>query len=228
MAVGDAIRRIRKAKGMTLEQVALAAQTDTGNLSRLERGMQGYTEDGLQLVATALGVRVSDFFADHQQDQQTGEPHGKYVVGAVEAGTLRVMHFEAPASMGSGLPMPEHETIVDHIDLNHGWVRSNLPDITSPKNLSFITGYGDSMEGTFFNGDILLVDRGVHDVKVDAVYVYALDNELFIKRLQRLPGGNVKVISDNQNYESYVLTDRQRQDIQVLGRIRGSWNWHRL
>jgi transcriptional regulator with XRE-family HTH domain len=47
-AVGQNIRRIRLEKGLTLDHVASRAQTDTGNLSRLERGKQGYTDDGLR------------------------------------------------------------------------------------------------------------------------------------------------------------------------------------
>ena len=44
MKIGDKIRQIRKANKMTLSELALRVDSDVGNLSRLERGMQGYSD----------------------------------------------------------------------------------------------------------------------------------------------------------------------------------------
>ncbi len=41
----------RKRRGMTLEQAAEAAGMTAGNLSAMERGAQGYTQDGLEALA---------------------------------------------------------------------------------------------------------------------------------------------------------------------------------
>lgn len=41
----------RKHRGMTLEQAADAAGMTAGNLSAMERGAQGYTQDGLEALA---------------------------------------------------------------------------------------------------------------------------------------------------------------------------------
>lgn len=56
MEIGPVIRRLRKARGMTLEALAFAAQSDAGNLSRLERGQGRLTLDGLEQIARALGT----------------------------------------------------------------------------------------------------------------------------------------------------------------------------
>jgi len=60
--IGEVIREVRKSKGMTLEDLAAAADTDSGNISRLELGKQGYTEARLQAIANALGVSVADLW----------------------------------------------------------------------------------------------------------------------------------------------------------------------
>lgn len=62
--VGERIRAIRKARGFTLERLALAIDSDTGNLSRLERGKQGYSEELVRKIAKVLGVPVTDFFIE--------------------------------------------------------------------------------------------------------------------------------------------------------------------
>jgi len=64
------------------------------------------------------------------------------------------------------------------IELAQEWIRTKLNSLTSPKNLHCITGYGDAMKDTYSDGDILFVDTGIHDVKIDTVYVYSMDDEL--------------------------------------------------
>lgn len=45
MTVGAVLRRLRKALGLTLEEMAERAGTDAANLSRIERGKQSYTPE---------------------------------------------------------------------------------------------------------------------------------------------------------------------------------------
>lgn len=60
MKIGQVIREIREAHKATLEEIALAADTNASNLSRIERGTQGYSPETLERIATALGVTVSE------------------------------------------------------------------------------------------------------------------------------------------------------------------------
>lgn len=60
MHIGQVIREIREAREATLEEIALAADTNASNLSRIERGKQGFSSDTLERIATALGVTVSE------------------------------------------------------------------------------------------------------------------------------------------------------------------------
>ncbi|WP_167141352.1 LexA family protein [Pseudomonas sp. OTU750018] len=59
MNIGEAIRAARKNKGWTLEKLAQEAGTDTGNLSRLERGLQQVNEHLMQKLMGLLNVSVS-------------------------------------------------------------------------------------------------------------------------------------------------------------------------
>lgn len=63
MHVGSTIRALRKAKGLTLDQVAHAAGTDSGNLSRIERSRQEPSVQVLSSIATALGVTVTELIS---------------------------------------------------------------------------------------------------------------------------------------------------------------------
>jgi transcriptional regulator with XRE-family HTH domain len=60
MHIGQVIREIREAREATLEDIALAADTNASNLSRIERGKQGFSSETLDRIASALGVTVSE------------------------------------------------------------------------------------------------------------------------------------------------------------------------
>lgn len=63
MSLGETIRKIRKSHRATLEEIAFAAKTDAANLSRIERGKQGYTPEMLENIAHALGLSVAKLHA---------------------------------------------------------------------------------------------------------------------------------------------------------------------
>jgi phage repressor protein C with HTH and peptisase S24 domain len=64
---------------------------------------------------------------------------------------------------------------------------------------------GDSMYPAIKNGDKVLADTSKKDVYNDKVYIIRVENVLMIKRLQRLPKGAIKVLSDNKEYSAFEL-----------------------
>jgi hypothetical protein len=155
-------------------------------------------------------------------DRRHGTAVRRELVGAV---ALRVMDVEA--SMGHGMSQPDHENVIMNMVINESWLRRHA-NFSSPDNLALVTGIGDSMRPTFEDGDSLLVDRSVDELKVDAIYVLALNDELFIKRIQRRPDGTFMMISDNKSYEPYHIKDSEREKFKVLGRVVMAWNSRRI
>lgn len=70
MSVGSTIRRIRKSKNMTILELANQIGSDVGNISRLERGVQGYSQDILEKIALALDVKISDLFTSESNIEE--------------------------------------------------------------------------------------------------------------------------------------------------------------
>lgn len=141
-----------------------------------------------------------------------------------------VVVTNAIASMGLGHPQPEYDQVVDTIRLTRSWVHGSLPKLTSAENLAILTAYGDSMSPTFSDGDLLLVDRGVNQIKLDAVYVIARDGELFVKRVRRrLQDGAVIIKSDNPLFgPDDIIENGERAQLDVLGRVVWAWSGKRL
>ncbi|KXJ58818.1 MAG: Cro/Cl family transcriptional regulator [Thalassospira sp. Nap_22] len=62
--VGDQMRGLRKAKGMTLQSLAKKTALSVGYLSQLERNLASPSIRALSAIARALGVNISWFFAE--------------------------------------------------------------------------------------------------------------------------------------------------------------------
>lgn len=62
MPLGPTIRQRRKALGLTLQDLAKRVGTDTGNLSRIERGMQGVSEALLMKLCAALNCTPAELY----------------------------------------------------------------------------------------------------------------------------------------------------------------------
>ena len=66
MSIGSAIRKRRKSLQLTLQQLAQQVGTDSGNLSRIERGSQGVSESMLRKLCTALDCSPAALYAQSE------------------------------------------------------------------------------------------------------------------------------------------------------------------
>lgn len=70
MKIGEAIKQLRLARGVTQEDVALEAGTNAGNLSRIERGQQQPSFDLVEKISAALNMTVADLYAYAAEPQK--------------------------------------------------------------------------------------------------------------------------------------------------------------
>lgn len=138
-------------------------------------------------------------------------------------GFVLVPRYDVTGSMGSGQVI-HSEQIVDHLAFRAEWVRTELG--TSPKNLVLISAVGDSMEPALRAHDLLLIDRSILSVKQDAIYAFAVDGELRVKRIQRLFDHSLIIKSDNPSYATETLTSQQVEAINIIGRV--VWSGRRM
>lgn len=59
------VREWRKAKGLTQERLAERTPFSPGAISQLETGRTGYTQEMLEALADALGVKPGDLISRH-------------------------------------------------------------------------------------------------------------------------------------------------------------------
>ena len=64
MKIGPKIRRLRKLKGITIEELANSANLTKGFISQLERDLTMPTVNTLKQILDVLGIQLSSFFND--------------------------------------------------------------------------------------------------------------------------------------------------------------------
>lgn len=89
---------------------------------------------------------------------------------------------------------------------------------------SQLVGYlykGDTMSPTIVNDSVVIVNTRQNQLIDGAVYALQINQELFIRRIQRLPTG-LNIISDNQKYAAFDITQQQVNQqgyLSVIGQV---------
>lgn len=140
---------------------------------------------------------------------------------STHGGDFTIPQYETGGAMGNGLVLADQPGVIHSWHVTPEWVRKNVANCTSVENLCIVTGFGDSMLGMYNPGDPLLVDKGVNTCESDGVYFFRVGDEGFIKRLQRIPGEGVLVISENLKYRDWTI--KPEMDFQVLAKVVKMW-----
>lgn len=96
------------------------------------------------------------------------------------------------------------------------WIRGER---LKPAKLACMTARGDSMEPSIWDGDSLVVDISQTDVIDGRVYAMWYEGGERVKRLYRLPGGGLRIKSDNPEFAPIELTGPQLEHVRVIGRV---------
>ncbi len=139
---------------------------------------------------------------------------------------LRKLDVNACCGINGATNDETNEASVELLGVNRSWFRENVDRIRN-QGYELITARGDSMEPTFKNGDLIIIDRLDLDVTREGIFCVLVDGDLFVKRLQRVPKA-IRFVSDNRFYDSFDIK-REEFDVRVkvIGRVVNSMNLKR-
>ena len=129
---------------------------------------------------------------------------------SVPDGGFVIPLLDQKLSAGFGAFLPDDDTPVAYIAVPRQLRRFG-------EKLAALYVDGDSMEPTYFRGDMIICDSLGWDG--EGVYAIQMDGSGFVKRLSRKPGKLV-VISDNPHYETYEVP-LDTDEIRIIGKVRG-------
>lgn len=217
MKVGEKIRLLRKAQRYTLNDLALLTDSDVGNLSRLERGLQGYSDQQLRKIAKALDVPVSQLFSSSDLNDTVDSYSVKSLSKDGGRDVYRVDVLDVSASAGDGNPSKEVVEIIRSIEYVPDQAKGIFGNIPQ-SSVKLINVRGDSMQGTIEPGDLIFVDVRINYFDGDGIYVFSFNNDTYVKRLQKVKS-EIFVISDNAKYKEWSITAEEAEMLHVSGRV---------
>ena len=157
--------------------------------------------------------KLADFFAVAESElgapEDRGEPRGEFV-------DIPRLALEASAGQGA---TASQEIPFDSFRFSRRWLREQGLE---PGQLSAIRVMGDSMDPLLRDGDEILVDRTPRAFR-EGVHVVRLGEALYVKLLQAVPPGRLRLISKNAAYEPVEVA---MDDIDLVGRV--VWKGGRL
>ncbi|ECR5018311.1 helix-turn-helix transcriptional regulator [Salmonella enterica] len=215
--VGQKIRELRKARKMTITQLAALTDWDVGNISRLERGMQGYSAQSIQKIAEALQVPVSELFST-ETDSDTVNKYSILSLSHQRRNDVyRVDVMDVSASADNGNSSRDFIEVISSIEYVTEEAK-NLFGHRPANQVKLINVRGDSMQGTIEPGDLIFVDIGVNYFDGDGIYVFDFNGDLYVKRLQKIKN-QLLVLSDNSLYKEWQITKEEMEMLHVCGKV---------
>ncbi|MEQ5674078.1 S24 family peptidase [Providencia stuartii] len=200
MKIGTRIRELRKKKGLTILQLATAINSDVGNISRLERNIQGYSENTLVKIAEALGVSVADLFSESPPQLDEIE-----YIGTVPSGMVQV---RGEAFLGV-------DGAVDMIEAHNGWLKIYSDD----KDAYGLKVKGDSMWPRIQSGEFVVVEPNTTVRSGDEVFVRTVEGHNMIKIFSKTRDGDYQFSSINNSHKPITLSPDQVDTMHYVSAI---------
>jgi phage repressor protein C with HTH and peptisase S24 domain len=133
---------------------------------------------------------------------------------------VMVPRLEVKLSAGPGSGGNQLEFSFDDAQLraySADWIRKLR---LKPNKLRVMKGNGRSMEPAIFDGDDLLINLAETEIVDGRVYALWYEGGERVKRLYRMPGGGLRIRSDNdREFPEIVLGPEYTGHVRIIGRV---------
>lgn len=236
MAIGTTIRQLRKERGLTLNQMAALIESDVGNLSRLERGVQGFSEGMLAKVAGALEVPVATLFMldeAHAAGREVGPEELRNLLSKLPVGpfvgvtAVPIAQEGDPRLIKIPLVRLRLQAGITNIQVDHepedggttsvsrDWIEKNR---FSASKLVAIKVRGDSMEPTLYEDDLVIINTADKKPADGAVFAVNYEGEAVVKRFSR-DAGDWWLTSDSPDQRKHHRKICRGEACIIIGRV---------
>lgn len=209
------LKRIMTSRGVTQQQIADALGVSRPTVSNWSRSENLPAKIAMALCAY-LKVPLSELYGTAETTDNGVVIH----VNGIEpprTGYRRIPVYDVAGSCGSGATN-DTELITGFVDIAE-WFVQGLPGVISPAHLQIISSTGDSMEPTIAKRSLVIIDTAQTALRADGVYCLRIDDELYIKRIQRDIGGTLTMLSDNPLYQPRTINRTDLPQTAIIGRI---------
>ncbi len=134
-----------------------------------------------------------------------------------------IAHYDVRAAMGGGQIPHDYPELLQDVRVSPQHLREMGVEFKEHFHLKMVTGWGQSMAPTIKHRDPLLVDISIREFVGDGIYMFSWEGHLYIKRLQWIGDGQIKMISDNDKHPPQTI---RADETYIQARVLLVWNAH--
>lgn len=131
---------------------------------------------------------------------------------------LRIDLYDYELAAGNGIINAEYPDVISSIWFTEEGLQQ-IVGRTSTAGICIFKVPTDSMEPTICPKDLVFIDHRVKSYMGEGVYAFRLNGEDYIKRLQRLPSGIIRALSDNPLYPPFDITEELFSQAEIIGKF---------
>jgi repressor LexA len=226
-AVGERIRLIRKALGLTQAEMGEKIGRSWKTINRWEAGEREIPDTALKLISSTFGVSYEwlktgqgEMWERKEKIEEKEEELRKLremvLEGLIEKTVEYLKKFERIPIVGrAGAGFPEHPADMEVI----GWIFTSKETFQQGGKFA-VEVRGDSMEPTLHDGDFVVFKPYLGDgsdiPNGKVVVVRNHSGELIVKRLIKI-NGLIMLTSDNPKYPPIPSEQIKTEDLRIVG-----------
>ncbi len=197
--IGDKIKSLRRERGITLEELAVAIGTSKQTIHRYETGtISNIPPEKVVAMAEALGTTPSELMG-----WNVPEDMASYGTSSVKIKRLPIL-----GAISCGVPIyaeEEHESYA----VAEGGVNADF----------CLRASGDSMIGArIFDGDIVFI-RSQSEVNNGEIAAVIINDEATLKRVYYYPGEQKLILSpENPRFAPLVYLGEELASVKIIGK----------
>lgn len=222
--LGNAIREAMRLKGVTPTEVAAEFGVKPPSVHDWRKTGRVSKKHLDKLVSYFLDVVPPQHWGISMETGLSGHMDSATASVSISATSQDYVRFpllEGFAGMGRGEYMGDYPEIVKFVEVTREWASQKLRGVPLDA-VHVITGRGQSMRGTYNDGDLIFLDARVKRFIADAAYCYRRDGQVHIKRLQDIGTGKVRILSANP---AWAPLDVQLSELEIGGMALAAWTF---
>lgn len=213
---GKRLRFARERAGFrTAKDAAMKVGIHEVSWRAYENDQHGYARKATA-IAKALGVNIEWLLEGGQviEPELPDVPAGDAGSGSLSADIEMVRRVDISYAMGDGSVIEDYPE-TDFLPFTLNFLRQFARGSTD--RLFIATGHGESMEPTLRRDDLVMIDASQNRVALqDHLWALTYCGAGMIKRLRRIAGGQMLILSDNPAVpQQEVMED----DVHIVGKV---------
>lgn len=215
--LGEMLTHVRLESGMTRDDVIAKSKTgfSRSSLQAWESGEREPKLDNLYDLARLYGVHPWQLISG---DTSHVSAPSTQVEEVVDDEYAYIPAYDVEVSAGNGSVCLGEAEATKHLAFRKHWLTARG---LQTKSLAALFTKGDSMTPTIPESAVVVINREQIKPLDGKVYVIRIEDRHYVKRIQWLIGGGLRLISDNKFYDPLDVTkdDMIASNIEICGQV---------